>query len=463
MEELGARPFVIPRRTAPPRNDALTSRFARGLSRALAADRPTGLEWGIAIVGLFLLGRTPMLFIRRRLTDVLGSSTSELWQDDLVVVGTFAVVHVAAIALASRRADIGALGRQKSLFAFCAFAWISTAWSVEPAVTARHSALFAGTAAVGWYLGSRFSLRQQPALVVGSAAVGAIASGVVTTIWPELGIRSRPNYGDLWSGIYVNRNSLALAMSIGLLAAVFLAASSRRGRPVFVGAAAVFLFWVVMSGSRTGPVGLAVTFGICAMVVVLRHYLSQRYAPAVGATYLGAIVVGSAAVLYALLPTITAWLGRDPTLSKRTYIWQLARWFSSFKPWEGWGFDAIWANRRAVGQAQTAYAGTYFGGPTNGRVGSWPFSAHNGFYETLIGLGRIGLLLLVCFLAIALWRAFRYAWARSDVMSLWPFALIVFAVVVNCSESLFIPNEALWALTIAAAVRVTESARDEGT
>ena len=41
-------------------------------------------------------------------------------------------------------------------------------------------------------------------------------------------------------------------------------------------------------------------------------------------------------------------------------------------------------------------------------------------------------------------------------MSLWPLALLVFVVVVNLSESRWVAGEAMWSLTVAAAVAATE-------
>jgi TRAP-type C4-dicarboxylate transport system permease small subunit len=63
--------------------------------------------------------------------------------------------------------------------------------------------------------------------------------------------------------------------------------------------------------------------------------------------------------------------------------------------------------------------------------------------------------LFVGFLAVASWRAFRKAWTRTDPESLWPLATIVFAIVVNFSESLFISSEAVFALAVAACVAAT--------
>ena len=63
--------------------------------------------------------------------------------------------------------------------------------------------------------------------------------------------------------------------------------------------------------------------------------------------------------------------------------------------------------------------------------------------------------MFIGFLAVGVWRAFHKAWRRTDAESLWPLALIIFTVVVNFSESLFISSEAVFALTVAAVVAAT--------
>jgi hypothetical protein len=71
----------------------------------------------------------------------------------------------------------------------------------------------------------------------------------------------------------------------------------------------------------------------------------------------------------------------------------------------------------------------------------------------------VGFAVFVAFLVFALWKAFLLAWRSDDIVSVWPLAMIVFSIVANLSESFFVAGEAVWALTVAAAVAATEWGR----
>jgi O-antigen ligase len=246
----------------------------------------------------------------------------------------------------------------------------------------------------------------------------------------------------VWSGIYVNRNHFALVLSYGALATAILLFGGRpRWRLPLLGLLAVELVLLWRTGSRTGPVGLAVAIAVAGLVAAVRPWgvrLLKGWAGALACV--GVIVIVGGFVQF-YWTTIVDVLGRQTRLSGRTTLWEVARWFSRLRPWEGWGFEAVWTQPREALQVIANFGG-------------YPYNAHNGYYDLLLGTGRIGLGLMLVFLAVLAWRAFRYAWTRTDVLSLWPLALVAFVVVVNFSESLFVSGEALWALTVAAAVTV---------
>jgi O-antigen ligase len=143
--------------------------------------------------------------------------------------------------------------------------------------------------------------------------------------------------------------------------------------------------------------------------------------------------------------TIVHWLGRRMNLSKRTLIWSVDSRFSDLQPWKGWGFEALWSHPPAVSTFQAL-------------TKTFPYSSHSGYYEVLLSTGRIGVGVFVAFLVVAAWRAFRFAWDGLDSASIWPLTYLVFAAVANASESLFVSGEAVWALTVAAAVSATRAA-----
>ena len=111
---IGKSPGRVSGRTTATANGrhSLAADLARALPRVLAAQRVAPWEWAVTVTALFLLGRSPVLFARQRLANVFGGRTGPLWQEDLVVQATFAVVIIVMLALAARRARASALMRQ---------------------------------------------------------------------------------------------------------------------------------------------------------------------------------------------------------------------------------------------------------------------------------------------------------------------------------------------------------------
>jgi exopolysaccharide production protein ExoQ len=428
---------------------------AGALARVHVAYRVARWELVLTVVALFIFGRTPLLFMRLHTTDTFWRVRA-LWQDDLVVVCAMAAAELALIAVAARRSSVDVLLRQPFLLAFVGFAWLSMAWSVEPDVTIRRSLLLAGAVGAGWYIGERFELRDQIRIAswLGWTAFGTTI--VALFVWNDLA-RSTNGATGQWSGIYVNRNSLGLALSIGLLATLFfIRTTNRKG---LVRTLAGFQFVVLgMTKSKTGVIGLFVALAVAIVVAWLRRRRSNNIGTIAAAYVVFAVFATVGLFVHWYWVEIIQKIGRQTDLTGRTFIWELVRWFSHLHPWRGWGFESIWANQHAISQAQAAH-GSNPAALGKGVVGGWPFAAHNGYYEIVLGVGYLGLALFVAFLAFGLWRAFQYAWHRRDVESLWPLSFIVFAVVVNFSESLWVSGEATFVLTVAAAVAVVKITR----
>lgn len=420
--------------------------FERGLTRVLAAERAAGWEWAVAIAAIFFFGRSNVLFFRQRLAAVFGGPAGVLWQDDVVLQVVFGAISAVVFVVAIRRARPSALLRQPLLMSFTALSWISIMWSIEPQISVRRALLFAGTVMVGWYVGDRFRFRDQLRIIVGVAVLGVLGTILALVFWTDLATTTNGNPGQ-WSGMYVNRNLLGSVLSFGLLAMVFLLRSSKRPWPLRI-IAAIFLVLLMLTGNRTGPVALTCALAVAFCVWMLRRHTANTLTAAGGA-YVSFATLGTVGLaVHWYWTDILRWLGRDPTLTHRSWIWEVNRWFSHARPWTGWGFEALWTNDRAIEQAY-------------GAIGRYPFSAHNGYYEVLLSVGWPGLALFVAFLGLAVWKAFGYAWRNTDATSLWPLTFIVFAVIVNFSESLFVSSEAIMALTVACVVGVTEWSRRE--
>lgn len=414
------------------------------MSRERRGPGPTGFEFALVGVALFVLARVPMLFLRERIGQALGGPLSLPWQDDHIIRGAFLLVEMMVLVVAVRVCAPKSLLRQWPWIPFLGFIVISTAWSVEPGVTWRRAGMFLATALVGWYFGERFRPRQQAFVVAGVGGAAALFSVVALVFWPDLARSTEGLYG-LWSGGYVHRNLLGLAMASGLLALPFVL-RRLRGAALVAGFALgyleFYLFW--RSGSRTGLVALLAAGGAVLVVAALRCLRSRGVTDRGGAVAALLVAGLSGYVVHDNWTKILSWLGRNATLTSRSTIWAILRPFVDRRPLQGWGFEAFWVYQPAVAEAT---AGFYF------------VHAHSGYYEILLGVGKIGFALFVFALVITAWRLFAFAWHEPGLDGLWPLAIAVFVAVTNISESFFVSNDAQWALLVAAGVTATHAAR----
>jgi O-antigen ligase len=304
--------------------------------------------------------------------------------------------------------------------------------------------LFIGTAAFGWYLGERYTLRELIGIVGALGAVAASVSAIALFVWPSKAQATKDVIGE-WSGVYVNRNLLALVLAMGLLAIPFLwSIAPRRGRPLLLVAASGEVFLLIRSGSVSPWVALAGAAAVGLALLVVRKATTRALKPIGGAVGVFVVAGYAALVVEWNWRTILPWLGRGPYLTGRKGMWFIDNYFARMQPLKGWGFEAIWAHPPTIAVALEAW-------------GRFPYSSHSGYYEVLLSTGLIGLALFAGFLIAAGWRAFHYAWVSRDIVSLWPLLFLVFAVIMNFSESLFVSSEATWALTVAAAVAATRA------
>lgn len=124
---------------------------------------------------------------------------------------------------------------------------------------------------------------------------------------------------------------------------------------------------------------------------------------------------------FGLSEMIISALGRDPTLTDRVYVWAdvLA---SDFNPVLGTGFESFWLGSRLDLLWQKYW---------------WrPNQAHNGYIETYVNLGVIGLVLLIAMVIASLRRALALVQARQPLGSL-KLALLIVIPVFNYTDATF--------------------------
>lgn len=217
----------------------------------------------------------------------------------------------------------------------------------------------------------------------------------------------------------------------------------RNKRVLWVDFAFLGMTLWLLSLSNSATSKLCLTLG-CMVIYVAHSRWGQRHATLLKVT------IPAGVFLYAVLAfgfnfnaQIASQVGRDPTLTDRTLIWSVVL-SEKTNPVLGVGYESFWL------------------GPRLERI--WPQvgainETHNGYLDTYLTLGIVGLVLLILFLASAYRRACKY---MTTVPELGVLALAVWTILLfyNVTEAAF-KGGLLWTTLLCGAIVLPERASEE--
>jgi O-antigen ligase len=133
----------------------------------------------------------------------------------------------------------------------------------------------------------------------------------------------------------------------------------------------------------------------------------------------------------------------DPTFTGRTIIWDFANYEIARKPLLGWGYQSFWL----VGPDAPSIV------DAPGWVKTMP-NAHNGYMDTLLELGYVGLAFLLAFIVATLHGTRRLV-AREPARAWLVLSLALFVIIYNFLESLWMRGfEFVWVVFVVVAVEI---------
>lgn len=235
-----------------------------------------------------------------------------------------------------------------------------------------------------------------------------------------------------YPGYFLGKNALGELAAIPFLLAIheMFYSGWRRALGIVIGAVAVWLlFW---ANSKTA-FGLALVVPFLAGLTLYIRKIT-RLSPA--------IILLAIPLCYALLSLVSHSdvMGRisyiiygDSSLTGRTVIWDFANYEIARRPFVGWGYQSFWLSGPD--------APSLVDGP--GWVKTMP-DAHNGYVDTKLELGYIGLALLLSFIIATLHGVGRMA-DRDPARAALVLSLALYIIVYNFLESLWMRGfEFLW-------------------
>lgn len=365
-----------------------------------------------------------------------------------------ALIATAAAVLAARGRRTGQLlARNWPLLLFFLYCLASVAWSDFPFV-----ALKRWTKAVGNLIMVMVVLTDpDPAAAVRRFLT---RTGFILVPASVLLIKYFPEYGRgylswIWTTIYVGvastKNGLGyVCLLFGLASAWCLIdavrTAPRRSRLRRLVAHATILAMVAWLFYKADSATSLACFGVGLVLLAITTTPGGRRPLLVHATIATVVACGLGVYLFWNGQSFVAEsLGRDSSLSGRTDLWQRLLVVAN-APWLGTGFESFWLGPRAA----------YFWGA----IWWHPNQAHNGYLETYINLGWVG----IAFLTLTILFGYRTAVVachrdpRTGPIRL---AYLVVALLYNLTEAAFKGLHPVWiAFMLASTARPIERLAD---
>ncbi len=372
-------------------------RRSAGMGRALPLHRVVTPLWLLAVVSLFC-------FV---LTLALTSAAAAVF----ILIWTLVAVSRPGRAMA-------ALLRTPWPWVLPLFAAASVVWSVDPLDTGRHAAQLLVTTGIALVIVETLDARSfvsayMCALLL--ACVISVAVGGTSVIY---------NTGDVaLLGVFGSKNEFSTVTSFALICSAGVLMDSQQ--PTWLRCVGAFglalcppLLWAGRSvGALVGDAVVLTTFA--GLLAISSFDRTTRSIIVAGLCVLAAVAV----VLSALAVTgqgasglLTA-VGKNSTLTGRTFLWFRADQLIRVHPFGGFGYQAFWVreNPEAEGLWRSMKIASRSG-----------FHFHNLFYETKIELGYTGLAILLGTIAATAAVAVRRLSAAWDVASILFVALLLF-------------------------------------
>lgn len=319
-------------------------------------------------------------------------------------------------------------------------AFASQWWSIAPDVTGRRVIALAVTSVFALWVAAVYPGRRLPLLLTWTGLIMAVGGLVFVFAWPEIGVHQDVNAGT-WRGMWFEKNQMGWIMVAGATAAAAVLASPGRGKRLAAATWALSALLVLGTQSKTALICLIGASGLIGALWVLRKVPT---ALAVAGVWIGVVVGGLALTLALLAPElIFEALGKDPTLTGRTLIWESLMRRVAERPLLGHGYSAFWGAH----SVPAAYIR---------REAEWLVpSAHNGWLEILAELGWVGVCAVTAVAVLAVVGTVARLPGAGRREGFWAAGYLVAYLVLSFSESVLLRHQSLpWVLFLIVLARV---------
>jgi O-antigen ligase len=397
-----------------------------------------------AMLTFFMFGPLPQLFSGVD-TTVTGVSADKSW---FLIFKTAASVLWLPRLASSRAGAVAAaplgatLRRTWPVLLYFAWALVSIAWASLPYVAARCAFELMLAGLYAYTLCTRFTRADAFRIVYLGLSILVTVSAVLALAVPSMGVHQASDvmnktHAGQWRGVFGHKNLLGQLTGLHFALTVVLAPRLIRSRLALVALAAISALTLVKTGSSTAIVIAATGIGGWAVLQV------EGRPRALAVLSVLCLVLILAVSNLDVVGAVAALLGKDPTLTGRTGVWQTV-----LGQMDGyWLAGHGYANFNVAGEYLTRVYGV--GIP----------DAHSGYLEMLFTLGVVGVGLFAVMTGRAGWAALRHA-RRPDTEMVVSGAILACWLIAALSEvSPFRPVNGLHLIGLVAVITLLQGAQ----
>jgi exopolysaccharide production protein ExoQ len=335
------------------------------------------------------------------------------------------------------RRSLYVIKKEWSIWLLIGIACLSVLWSFIPKLTPNRSIALAGSTMFGFYIASRYSIRDQLKLLSWSFGTIIILSFLMAIVIPSYGTMAYGIHVGSWRGIYTHKNWLGRVMTLSGIVFLILAMDEKRQQWWYwIGLGCSFSL-LLLSKSSGAVVNCLTIFSIMPFYSVL------RWRPLIAMpTIAGIVLISSSFLLWfnENSKILLGVIGKDATLTGRTDMWPYMIDMVAKQPWLGYGYNGFWHDWDSPG-ATVWYAAKW----------TAP-NAHNGILDLLLQVGLLGLIVFAIGFGSGWIRG--VIWLRVDKswLSFWPILYLTHLTLANVSESFLLNfNDLSWVLYVSVA------------
>ena len=218
---------------------------------------------------------------------------------------------------------------------------LSAFWSHDFYVTLRSAFEFSSCVALAYFLNIRFDAKVIAQILLHVLGVSLVLSVIWVVIFPGVAVHSSfdviqdGHTGD-WRGIYFHKNSLGDVAGFAVPLLFGTGFTLSRNKPLICLYLVAAILCVINANSGTGITLAAVGLLAFAVFNIPRRDLRHT-------AIMSGVAIGFIALVFSdqLMGTFLEMIGKDPTLTGRTLLWEAALKLIAESPLIGYGYPAV--------------------------------------------------------------------------------------------------------------------------